>query len=224
MRYLVGFVLLLLALGTLRMVGCGDEGEGPIPCEQVLDCPPAVQDECYISVKCLSNICRYLTSWHGAGCILEDGDVGVCLSDPNGCTEESGPIPCKHGSQPLSDWPDGTPCRSEDLHKGTCINGMCGPEGVCEGVVCDEPGICGSDPFCNWEGVCEFREPNLCSDGNACTFDECYPDIGCVHYPGPDGATCALPDANLLCCLACLGYECECCDYGICMGGICFPD
>jgi hypothetical protein len=221
MRHLVGLVLLLLALGTLRMVGCGDEGEGPIPCEQVLDCPPAVQDECYISVSCFSNICRYLTSRHGAGCILEDGDVGVCLSDPNGCTEESGPIPCKHGLQDCCDWPDGTPCRSEDLHEGTCINGMCGREGVCEGVVCDEPGICGSDPFCNWEGVCEFRQPNLCNDGNSCTFDECYsvPPIGCVHRPRPDGATCA---TDVGCCIL-TGFFGACCTDGTCNGGICVP-
>ena len=221
MRYLVG-LLCVCALSVMAPVGCSDTGP---ECEIAADCPPAVRDECYISgARCISNICRYSTSWHGAGCILEGGDVGVCLRNHNGCTEESGPIPCSY--QDRDDWPDGTPCRSEDLHEGTCINGMCGPEGVCEGVVCDEPGICGSDPFCNWEGVCEFRQPNLCNDGNSCTFDECYsvPPIGCVHRPRPFGARCALPSANLLCCLACLGYECECCDYGICMGGICVPD
>jgi hypothetical protein len=92
--------------------------------------------------------------------------------------------------------------------------------------VCDEPdNLCGSDQFCNWEGVCEFRQVTRCpGDGSTCTFDECDPDIGCVYINRPFGARCALPDANLLCCLACLGYECACCDYGICMGGICVPD
>ena len=35
MRYLVGLVLFLMALGTLRVVGCGDDR---IPCETAEDC------------------------------------------------------------------------------------------------------------------------------------------------------------------------------------------
>ena len=58
MRYLVGFVLFALALGTLRMVGCGDEGEPPEPCEGVWDCDE--RDACTI-VRCdtETKTCRY---------------------------------------------------------------------------------------------------------------------------------------------------------------------
>jgi len=44
MRYLVGFVLFLLALGTLRLVGCGD------PCWSDSDCDdgnPCTNDICW---------------------------------------------------------------------------------------------------------------------------------------------------------------------------------
>ena len=46
MRYLVGFVLLLLALGTLRLVGCGDER---IPCE--------TSEECDDNNECTDDVC-----------------------------------------------------------------------------------------------------------------------------------------------------------------------
>jgi hypothetical protein len=63
MRYAVGFVLLLLALGTLRLVGCGDAER---PCEVIEDCGAVVKvpvSGVYVSVladdPCTRVSCRY---------------------------------------------------------------------------------------------------------------------------------------------------------------------
>jgi len=187
MRYVTGFVF-VLALGTLRMVGCADD-EGLRPCVS-----------------------------QGAGCALADGSVGVC--GIGGCIRESGPISCKRGAEDNYGWPDGTLCRSQDLREGTCLDGMCGGEDFCEGVVCDDQGnLCGSYPFCNWGGICEFRQVNPCNDWNACTSDDCDPRIGCVNNPRPDGVTCA---TDVGCCILTGGFG-ECCTDGACISGFCFP-
>jgi len=155
----------------------------------------------------------------GAGCALSDGSVGMCRD--HACRTESGPISCKHGYNDQADWPDGTLCRSSDLREGTCLDGVCGGEHFCERVVCDEPdNLCGSDQFCNWEGVCEFRQVTQCFEGNTCTTAECDPDIGCVYINRPDGARCALPGSDFFCCV----FGLSCCDTGTCMDGVCVPD
>ena len=217
MRYLVGFVF-VLALGALRVAGCGEESS--IPCDPDLraeDCPDD-GDEC-TGVTCPVDIavCRYHVVAHtiGAGCALSDGSVGYC-DILTGCTKTAGSISCKHGYNNQADWPDGTLCRSPDGLEGTCLDGLCGGEYFCEGVVCDDPdNLCESDQFCNWEGVCEFRQVTQCYDGNSCTVDECDPDKGCVYTQRPNGADCA---PNGLCCL--LTGAPECCD-GSCTDGIC---
>jgi hypothetical protein len=85
--------------------------------------------------------------------------------------------------------------------------------------VCDEPdNLCESDPFCNWEGACEFRQITRCNEGNSCTDDRCDPNRGCVYTQRPNGANCA-PEG--LCCF--LTGARECCD-GSCTDGICVPD
>jgi hypothetical protein len=220
MRYLVGFVF-VLALGTSLVAGCGEESS--IPCDPDLraqDCPDD-GDEC-TGVTCPVDIavCRYHVVAHtiGAGCSLSDGSVGYC-DIQEGCTEESGPISCKRSGS-HNDYPNGVLCRSPDEREGTCLHGVCGGENFCEGVVCDEPdNLCGSDQFCNWGGLCEFRQVTHCpSDGSSCTFDECDPDKGCVYILRPDGADCA---PEVFCCLL-IGAR-ECCD-GSCTDGICVPD
>jgi hypothetical protein len=86
--------------------------------------------------------------------------------------------------------------------------------------VCDEPDdLCRSDQFCNWEGVCEFRQVTQCWK-DTCTVGYCNPDIGCAYYNRPDGAKCALPGSDYFCCV--FGFSC--CDTGTCMDGICVPD
>ena len=154
----------------------------------------------------------------GAGCALSDGSVGMCRD--HACRTESGPISCKTGYNDRVDWPDGTLCRSSDLREGTCLDGVCGGEHFCEGVVCDEPdSLCGSDQFCNWEGVCEFRQVTQCWK-DTCTVGYCNPDIGCAYDNRPDGAKCALPGSDFFCCV--FGFSC--CDTGTCTDGICVPD
>ena len=70
MRWLFGFVLLVLALGTLRVVGCGgDEGK---PCEVKEDCGAVVPfpdkydyaiyvlaDDPCTRVMCSSQVCKF---------------------------------------------------------------------------------------------------------------------------------------------------------------------
>jgi hypothetical protein len=229
MRHLVGVMVLLLAVGTPCVVGCGEER---IPCENFTECPPP-KDECLYG-DCEAGFCQYSARQYEAGCKLSDGSVGICKPhsfytfspDSPGCMRTSEPISCKHGLNDCCDWDDGTPCRVPDGREGTCLRGVCGGGHFCEGVVCDEPdNLCGSDQFCNWEGVCEFREVTRCpGDGSTCTFDECDPDIGCVYINRPNGAECALPGSDFLCCLLPFGFGSSCCPSGICMDGNCVPD
>lgn len=49
MRYLVGFVFLLVVLGVVRLVGCGDDDQG-IPCQTNEECDDdneCTDDHCY---------------------------------------------------------------------------------------------------------------------------------------------------------------------------------
>jgi len=225
LRYVFRFWL-AFALGVVLLGGCGEDR---IPCESVEDCPPVDPGECEIHPLCQQGSCRYYSDRVGAGCARSDGSVGVCehpitkpSSKADGCTEESGPISCKHGYNDCCNWEDGALCRSQDLREGTCLDGVCGGEQFCEGVVCDEPdNLCGTDQFCNWEGVCEFRQVTKCpSDGSTCTFDECDPDIGCVYPHRPDGADCVV-SGNFFCCLF---GDTSCCTYGTCRDGVCVSD
>jgi hypothetical protein len=224
MRWLIGFAFLVLALGTLCIVGCE---EARIPCENFGDCPPP-DDEC-LHVTCISPFCRYFADQHGAGCELSDGSMGVCepsstfSPDSPGCGRTSEPIPCVHGYNNSSKYLDGTLCRVPDGREGTCLDGVCGGEHFCEGVVCDEPdNLCESDPFCNWEGACEFRQITRCNEGNSCTDDRCDPNRGCVYTRRPNGADCLLPE-DWGCCFWSLGWG-ACCHGGTCQDGVCIPD
>jgi hypothetical protein len=87
--------------------------------------------------------------------------------------------------------------------------------------VCDEPdNLCGSDQFCNWEGVCEFRQVTRCpGDESTCTVGYCDPDIGCASYNRPNDARCTIY-SNIFCCLS---GDSSCCEWGTCMDGICVP-
>ncbi len=217
MRYFVGLrSVLVVCVVAIAAAACGEES---IPCESHEDCPPVDPGVCDMRPLCQQGFCRYSSGRVGAGCALNNGSMGVCSHE--GCGVKQGPISCKHGYNDQADWPDGTLCRSSDLREGTCLDGVCGGEQFCEGVVCDEPdNLCGSDQFCNWKGVCEFRQVTQCNDGSTCTFDECDPDRGCVYTRRPDGATCA---TDVFCCLITSGFG-ECCRDGTCMGGVCIPN
>jgi hypothetical protein len=96
MRYFVGFVLLLLALGTLGLVGCGEASESG-------DCTGQGRGKCHTSV--------WDPKW---GCHEPDG-TGCCVErdccDP-WCRENRGELFCVF-------------CQLCCLERGECIGGSC---------------------------------------------------------------------------------------------------
>ena len=61
MRYMIGFVLFALALGTLRLVGCSDD-PGLVYCEGGAGCDdgnPCTIDRCSCTVDICKGICEY---------------------------------------------------------------------------------------------------------------------------------------------------------------------
>ena len=132
--------------------------------------------------------------------ILSDLSEGPCsgidCDDENICTRDycvnvvdifgaggpTGPT-CQH--DPVH---EGSSCTFEDI-SGVCRDGLCGAEGLCEGVVCNDRNLC-TDDTCAWNGNCVFT-PVGCSDGNPCTQDGCdRADGTCYHAPKPDGTSC----------------------------------
>jgi hypothetical protein len=95
MRYLVGFVLLLLALGTLSMVGCGEASESG-------DCTGQGRWECHTSVWDPKRGCH---EPDGTGCCAERG-----LCNPS-CGER--------------DYFPGFLCELCCFERGKCIDGSC---------------------------------------------------------------------------------------------------
>lgn len=196
MRYLVVFGLSLLALGVLRIVGCGEEGEGPERCETDEECND--QNDC-TSDTCHTYFreCQYRDSnivecdFNGVEEVIEDGLCVrpglVCEKNPcdddNECTWDlSFDDECEHmgcdGCQPC-DW-NGNP--------GVCIDGVCTEYPCNGGVICDDGDLCTLD-FCDYEiEMCLFN-PRCRS--NQCRLASCDPADGSCHYtPVNDGAPC----------------------------------
>jgi len=148
MRYLVGFVLVLMALGTLRIVGCGDEG-----CVTNEDCDdgnPCTRDSCIrydpdapITCDVVHSYCQHLPEMDGTPC----GPGMVCVGlrcQENLCQD----VVCD----------DGLECTEDecDIHDGECYFTN----------ICDDDDDCTED-FCNPEnGLCDFT--TLVEDGEFC--------------------------------------------------------
>ena len=234
MRWLLSLVLVLLAAGTLRVVGCG---ESAAECQTSEDCDDqnvCTDDYCRRTggqpLACEHELVEEdadYSNWGIVDCSL-DGGLGYCVKGV--CEEDS----CDDGdtcSDEVPDilgdcvgvgvHPDGTPCIFGSV-SGVCIWGTCQEYNPCENVVCDDGNLCTTDR-CDYraEGACSFT-PVGCSDGNQCTSDICDPETGdCVNVPGLDGSVC------------CLRYEerCEgilfpicwsaCVSPGECRAGIC---
>ena len=200
MRHLVGFVFLLLALGTLRTVGCGDD-----PCGDCGDGNPCTIDRCSSrrvgappgmcepDERPVEPYCAHPAEPDGTPCGDGSGVSGVCIDgfcdlcerafcepDDNSCTTDCNPGTGTCDYIPLR---DGTSCNYDGL-SGVCINAECGQD-PCEVVSCDDNDAC-TDDSC-WLGVCDHR-PVVCDDGNACTQDTCEPPEGCT--PVDDGTPC----------------------------------
>ena len=202
MRYVVGFGLLLLALGALRNVGCGEEGEGPKRCETDEECDDqneCTEDECRRNPQNLggpricSNVAREFAACDFNG--VEDliGEDGLCIDsvcvqnpcdDDNECTDD---LPfddrCEHvgctGCQPC-DW-NGNP--------GVCIDGVCTEYPCNDGVICDDGDLCTYD-FCDYQdAMCEF---NPRCPARQCNTVRCEPTDGsCIYTPTNEGQPCS---------------------------------
>ena len=93
MRWLLGFVLLLLAIGTLRNVGCGDES----PCGDCSDGNPCTRDFCDSyntsgTISCdpedIAYRCEHAPHPDGTPC----GGTNVCVDGV--CAKYDGTLPC----------------------------------------------------------------------------------------------------------------------------------
>jgi hypothetical protein len=235
MRYVVGFVFLLIGVGALRVVGCGNEPPMPAECVQDEDCDDqneCTNDSCVASSRCSNSPIAdgWDCDFDGTDecCAVEDGICvsGTCQENPcddgNECTIDfppssdgscwdDPPMVC-HGCYPC-DW-NGEP--------GVCAHDVCG-EDPCEGVVCDDGDLCTDDVCSRYShppGVCLFT-PVGCSDANPCTSDMCDPDTGgCVHELVADGSTCRARCWSE--CGICVPPCCHnVCDYGLCRSGVC---
>jgi hypothetical protein len=218
MRWLVAFVLLLLALGTLRVVGCGDE-------EVVPEYPLCFRDEhCDDRDACNYDVCVRATAdvpalcehWEKP-CAVEPNSEDCSMLETRDCDPDIGAVECIW----RTDWfqgqtcciesefrcPDGIwSCRDYCVRRGYCIDGGCvdgnGYPRDCtdrdDATPCDVGGTIG---LC-WKGNCAVLDCTGLSSGTLCWFSgydgggECRAgDWRCfVAHPsggGPPGWTCS---------------------------------
>jgi hypothetical protein len=182
MRWLIGLTLFLLALGMLRVVGCGDES----PCGDCNDGNPCTRDVCDSyntsgTISCdpedISYRCVHPRVPDGAPC--GSGNIcvgGACVENPCADCEDDGndcTIDCDYetGACEYVPLPDGTQCTGIRL-SGECVSGVCI---VCEELNCDDGDLCTVD-FCDPAyGGC-LHGPVFCWDGDRC--EVCDPETG----------------------------------------------
>lgn len=219
MRHWFFLIVFLLALGALRMVGCGDDRS----CVEDQDCNdgnPCTIDECYwydpdAPQTCeVVSRCLYSQVTNGTSCgsdnVCVDGVCGqnrcedVVCDDDDACTDDE------------CDYVDGTcsfPPATCDDHND-CTEDTCSPADGCmftqdpdrDGNICEgdpggvgmcEAGACvGCDPASEEELPCpiEGLENFLCCPGAELCSETCAPcdPTSEVEYPCPvnEGAVC----------------------------------
>jgi len=226
MRYWIG-LLFLLALGTLRMVGCGDAS----PCGDCSDGNPCTIDDCVFVVWSTGPDtgwrCDHDPVWDGTPCgsgcgsgdVCADGVcgenlcAGVVCDDGNPCTRDYcdyGNGNCRFDDNDL----DFEPCPHES-GRGICYGGVCG-EDLCAGVVCDDGNLCTED-YCDLHIGCVYEPPD-CYDQDDCTQDLCDPATGRCYFttPSEDGTPCYRNDGHYT------GRWHGVCEAGVCVG-VCDP-
>lgn len=177
MRYLIGFALLLLALGTLRVAGCGD-GEARIPCQAYEECDD--DNECTDDV-CASGYCRNTEVGFGLSnpppvfCDVDGVEQfyedGVCVSGicerRESCTDQ----------YMCADWicvPVGDLYPAQNL----CTNDIC-DEGTCTYTLEPNGSSCCytvEKYDCSITHGCQYRctQVGECQDGQCCLAGNCY--------------------------------------------------
>jgi len=226
MRWLVGLGLILIALGVVRLVGCGEET--PLQCVEDEDCDD--QNDC-TDDSCVERWSCCLEGKYYGRCENRAVEYGRC--DFDGLDDVRGGLDgiCVAGLCEKNPCDDGNECTVDYSVDGSCEHHGCsgcqpcdrnGEPGVCDGdvcaeypcndgVLCDDGDICTVDS-CNphpWNanyGMCEFS-PRCRS--NPCRVASCDPADGSCHYsPVNDGGSC-----SAYCLLGrpvCSGGECIC--------------
>ncbi len=105
----------------------------------------------------------------------------ACCDDGDPCTEDTldTNAACTHTP---TECDDGNPCT--DDHCAAPIG--CGVTPL-SGGACDDGDPCTSWSQCS-SGICSGTVALLCDDGDPQTADVCFPDVGCVNSPPPNGA------------------------------------
>ena len=155
MKWLLSLVLVLLAVGTLRVVGCGGD-----ECGGCDDGDPCTEDRCVYAPEGFWNI---------------DLNIGCSPEDPNDyhCTHRTRPdgFPCGGGNVCVDGGctenlcqdvvcDDGLGCTEDecDFRDGTChFPNLCDDENECTEDICDPD-----------NGLCDFT--TLAEDGSRCDF------------------------------------------------------
>lgn len=196
MKWLLSLILVLLAVGTLRTVGCGDED----PCGGCDDGNPCTRDVCdrYNTSGTIScdpddydYRCVYPSVPDGTSCgggnVCVGGVCGEnlcadCEDDGDECTRD-----CDYATGSCDYLPirEGAACDTGQ-HSGICISGVCT---ACEELDCDDGNLCTHDS-CNLErGGC-VNEPIICPGTNQCAQGVCNPATGECTNPPMDGEPC----------------------------------
>lgn len=175
MRYLVGFVLLLMGLGTLRVAGCGDEPDERIPCETREECDD--DNECTDDV-CIGGYCEVGLVYYNPSVLCDiDGveqfyEDGVCVSgiceSRESCTDQ---YMCE-------DWicgGVGDLSRAQNLctHHDTCDEGTCTYTLEPNGSSCCykyRAYDCSITHGCSYD----CTQVGECQDGQCCLAGNCY--------------------------------------------------
>ena len=247
MRCLLGFGVILVALGVFRLVGCSEETAPlPLECVEDADCDDAnecTDDSCVEKQRWFEGEqygrCENSPAWEGSGChvdgavVVEEcrpSDDGFCVSgtckenpcyEGNECTPTNNPSDdgsCEEHGDP-TEYDGCFPC-DWNGEPGVCMAGAC-QEDPCKSVVCDDGDLCTNDWCDHSDGTCQF-DPVNCGDGNDCTNDTCDPDTGwCSNTPKPDGQPCCYR-GHWECCEFLCFSRCYVCDVaGYCDSGTC---
>jgi hypothetical protein len=227
MRWFVALVF-VLALGTLRIVGCGETEPEP-ECYDHWECDDS--NECTVDRCTDESVCAHEAVPDPAEravsrCLLASDvyfESGICVSGE--CVKP----PCDDPGDPctgvLFSIQEGQEtCTLVAMHFDPCDwNGEVGVcnMGVCQEDLCKEPcddgNACTTDTCDPFEG-CRYA-PRGCSDSDACTQDLCDPETGCYNPAEPDGTVCCTrsePDCSFFDCSIYRCIEWGACDNGVC--------
>ena len=176
-------------------VGDGDICAGPMYCaiqggrcvhdfDQAVTC---TADTACATYQCDQDIGGCVATYEAEGTPCPDGDGEVCTEgrcDAEGqCLKK--PVDCNDNN---------------DCSDNVCVEGTGCVTTLIEGE-CDDANFCSTSSHCvavflgplsGYVGYCLAVEFADCDDGDPTTVDACYPAIGCVNNPGPNG-----PDVTL---------------------------